>query len=131
VSAIERLAKAGVNVQLGPVYPQEDMPATDDHRESELDRLAEPWRFNNLARSVWDRWLRARRALRDPDYGDALDGQQVPFVLLATQHGDTVHLSVHPNDPEHEPFILTDNAIIFPSDALMAKLALWQKEHNS
>lgn len=132
VSDIERLAKAGVKIELGKVVAQADLPGfvippTTDGDIREMDRLSDIG--NSLSKAIWSRWLRARRAIHDPDFGDPLDGRQRPFSLMAHQYGDTVHVSVHPTDQTRLPFELTDSAIIFPSDALMAKIALWEKDN--
>jgi hypothetical protein len=130
VSDIERLAKAGVQINVGTVVPQQDQfnvlsRGNDDRNVTELDSLTTIG--NTLSKAIWYRWLRARRALRDPDFGDML--QIRPFSLMANQYGDTVHVSVHPTNENRPPFELTDDAIIFPSDALMAKIALWEKDN--
>ncbi len=117
ISDIERLAKAGVKVEIATVVPQADAPApTTDPRVS------------GLAGAIWDRYVRGKRA-RDGDTYHGF-GFQLPFELLATKHGDKIWVSVHPTSAIHEPFQLQDDALVFPSDALMASLALWEREHK-
>lgn len=108
VRDIERLASAGVKIELGTI-----------------DVLPDPYREAlpiELADAIWQRWTRTN---------DVLERQLVrPYQLLATQYGDKVWVSVHPNHLEYEPFQLQDTAAIFPSDALMAQLALWEANHQ-
>lgn len=123
VSDIERLAKAGVTMQIEHVIPMADPPRDELRNVEDCHR-----NLNHLSRSLMQRWLQTKRARHSNDYF-TMDGLCVPWSILATQHGDKVWVSVHPLTEGYEPFQLTDEAVIFPSDALMAKLALWEKEH--
>lgn len=116
ISEIERLAKAGVAITLRDVTPCSDVPP-----------LMSP-QPPNMVDAVWDRWHRARSARYDATV--CANGRVLPFQLLASQHGDKVWVSVHPENFNYEPFQLQDNAAIFPSDALMAQLALWEQHHK-
>lgn len=116
VSDVVKLASAGVVIEFkdiaaqvqsdGPDYPpvQTTAPA--------------------MADAIWDRWHRTKRAGHE-QFGFRDEGTMRPWQLFATQHGDTVHVFVAPRGAE--PFVLTDAAAIFPSDALMASLALHEK----
>lgn len=123
VSEIERLAKAGVTVALCEIVPHSDPyipPPPEPHNGRDL----------GMEQAIWERYVRSKRAglggrIDEP----AVHGMMQPFKLLASQHGDKVWVSVHPMDAAYEPFMLEDIAVIFPSDALMAKIALWEKEH--
>jgi hypothetical protein len=114
ISEIERLAKAGVTLTVETVRPVSD-PAGEY-----------PTKPPTLSDLIWERYTRAIRAANN---GRDFPGYCMPFELLATNHGDTTWVSVHPTNFNYEPFQLTDVAAIFPSDALMAKLALWEREH--
>ena len=116
ISEVERLAKAGVPISLCKVVPTPDpyMPPPPSRHSSA-----------NMADAIWDRWHRAKTANNSHD---AFTGYIRPYDILATRHNDKVYVSVHPTNL-HPPFMLEDVAAIFPSDALMASLALWEKEH--
>lgn len=118
ISEIERLAKAGVKIELDSITPQSDPP--------------EPWspQHEPMAAAIWDRYNRTKRAVSSPMDGYRL-GHLQPFELLASRHGDKVWVSVHPLNFVHEPFQLQDDALTFPSDTLMASLAMWEKGHPS
>jgi hypothetical protein len=118
VQEIERLANAGVKIELGPIVPTSDIapahPTPPKHP------------YEHMADAIWERWTQSRRASGN---FHGLNGTMRPFQLMASQHGDKVWVSVHPNNFNYEPFQLQDEAVIFPSDALMATLALWEKNH--
>lgn len=114
ISDVERLAKAGVQITFSDIAAQ---IAPDGPPPQQSSRFEEPI----MAEAIWDRWMRSKRA-HEPFYDG---GHMRPWQLFASQHGDTVHVFVAPRNGE--PFILTDAATIFPSDALMASLALHEK----
>jgi hypothetical protein len=116
ISDIERLAKAGVQISLSNIAPQQDPYPPEPHPYNKT-----------LADRIWDRWHMARMGA-NPHYRD---GMAKPFQLLASQHNDKVWVSVHPTNFSYEPFQLQDDAAIFPSDTLMANIALWEKNHPS
>lgn len=117
VADIERLAKAGVKIELEHVTPMAD-PIM--HTEARPEAMAD---------AIWQRWHRNKDAISG-DVNRFYDRSNVmPFQLLASKHGDKVWVSVHPANFNYEPFQLQDNALVFPSDTLMAMLALWEKEH--
>lgn len=125
VSDIVRLATAGVKVELGPIVPLCDdqcpIPPAPPDQHIFMDD-------NQMEKAIWDRWERSKRAKMSAGrYGDI---HQSPFKLLATQHGEKVWVSVHPHNFNYEPFQLQDQSAIFPSDALMAQLALWEQNHQ-
>lgn len=111
VSDVERLAKAGVQINFADIAGQvmNDGPPPPT--------AADLWP-NSLNESFWQRWKRAN----PKRYGM---GQDQPFQIFATEFKDTVNVYVAPSDAK--PFILEDDAALFPSDALMAKLALWER----
>jgi hypothetical protein len=125
ITDIERLAKAGVQVSLVGIVPQPDpFPPTPPYPYNTAPKMED---------AIWDRWQRTKQARHTGNggYGHIdLEGYIRPFQLLATQHGDKVFVSVHPTSLVYEPFMLEDDAVIFPSDALMAKIALWEKDHK-
>lgn len=119
VGEIERLAKAGVTMTIGDaggqVYPLSDpyTPAPTNKPET-------------LEEAFWARWRRSKTASRvNGDYGYV-----IPFKVLATVHGDKVWVSIHPINSDYEPFQLQDVGAIYPSDALMASVALWEKNNS-
>jgi hypothetical protein len=121
VSDVERLTKAGVTITWHDIEnclvpdPLQPPPYTETPKAA------------SLADAIWERWKRTRRAKSRPDRFDVLE---MPYQLLATEHGgDKVWVSVHPVNFNYEPFQLQDDSAIFPSDALMANLALWEREH--
>lgn len=118
VSDIERLAKAGVQIGLTRIVPVSDPYPAAAH---EAPHTAPP-----MAEAIWERWRRSKRVSRPPAYGDYLIP---PFELLASQHGDKVWVSVHPTNYNYDPFQIQDDSAIFPSDGLMASLALWERHH--
>lgn len=117
VSDVVKLASAGVKVEFKDICHQitSDGP---DHPPLQATAPA-------MADAIWDRWHRTKRAsLRGDQFGYHSDGIR-PWELFAAQHKDTVHVFVAPRGDE--PFVLTDAATIFPSDTLMASLALHEK----
>lgn len=122
VSDIERLAKAGVHISLLPIMPQAD-PIYYEPPGARTTPTMED--------AFWDRWTRSKyAAMPDETRWRHLEGLQQPFKILASKHGDKVWVSIHPNNFNYEPFQLQDNAAIYPSDALMACVALWEREHQ-
>lgn len=123
VSEIERLAKAGVKVEIEPVRPVSDPSDPGPQRGFGIEPP--------LEQAFWDRWRRSAKAKLGNQYEYRFETGLMPFRVLATQHGDTVWVSIHPINFSYEPFQLKDVSAIFPSDALMANIALWEKEHPS
>ena len=109
VSDIERMAKAGVTIAYrdiaGSVVP--DQPSQQ--------------RPDTLEEAFWERW---RRAHIPKEYG-GFECFPTPYNIAAHEHGDKVTVFVAPAGKA--PFMLEDESCLFPSDALMAKLALWEK----
>ena len=118
VSDIERLAKAGVVINIGNVVPVCD-PTPVVVPETRIQSI------QSLEDAIWDRWYRTKAVKGHRDFG-----YELPFKLLASQHGDKVWVSLHPANSNYEPFQIQDDAVIFPSDALMAQLALWEQHHK-
>lgn len=121
IREIERLAKAGVSIVLDTITPQSDP----------YEHNAEGQTKPAMARSVWDRWERNKMAMQNQSPYESRFVISLPFELLASRHGDKVWVSVHPTNFNYEPFQLQDDALVFPSDTLMASIALWEKEHPS
>lgn len=113
VNDAEKLAKAGVAMSWDAIQPF--LYDSDDCRPAGPSPGERP-----MADAIWERWARAKLAHANSYY--TYDGQLRPWQLFAAAHKDTVHVFVAPSDGE--PFVLTDVAAIFPSDALMASLAL-------
>ncbi len=110
VADVVKLATAGVKIEFSDIADQlqpDAPPATGEPA---------------LADAIWERWHRAKTATRTAFH---FDGHHRPWQLFAAQHGDTIHVFVSPNDAE--PFVFTDVAAIYPSDALMAALALHER----
>jgi len=107
VNDIERMAKAGVVIAYkdiaGHVVPDQ-----------------QPERPRTLEDAFWERWHRANVS---KDY--RFEAYRRPYAVAAHQHGDKVTVFVQPHDKA--PFTLEDESVLYPSDALMAKLALWEK----
>lgn len=110
VSDVERLAKAGVKIEFEAIR---DQIRPDDPTPPRYDAP------RTLEDAFWERWKRAN--IRD----DVNMGRMFPYKINASQHGDKVYVFVAPLD--QPPFILEDVSVLYPSDALMAKLALLEK----
>lgn len=120
VSDIERLAKAGVQVKWEDIESQvrPDEPAKD-----------RSWTDPALTQVIVDRWMMVH-----PD-GLNQPRNRIPFDLAATRHGDKVYVFASYVEgfmqaggrSKTEPCILTDDAALFPSDALMTKLIFMQE----
>lgn len=106
VSDIERMAKAGVVIAYkdiaGHVVPDQ-----------------QPERPRTLEDAFWERWRRANIPTAH------IYGMWPPYRISTHPHGDKVTVFVQPHDKA--PFTLEDESCLYPSDALMAKLALWEK----
>lgn len=117
VSDIERLAKAGVEVKLTDVI-NNLMP---DNMSVGIvptpPRLEDEWP-TDLTKSFWQRWRRANPR----EFGD---GQLPPYRVYPHEFKDIVYVMIAPQ--EQAPFIVEDVALLYPSDALMAKLAFLEK----
>lgn len=113
VSDYVKLATAGVKIDFTDIRDQIacDLP--------DMGVLA-PRAPRTLKEAFWDRWRRANRG-SDMSYGDAIPS----FDVQAHQHKDTVYVLFCPHD--EPPVIIEDTAILFPSDALMAKIGLRRK----
>lgn len=100
---IERLAKAGVTVELAhKVYVQDPPPVPNQRTYDHLtDLITGRWRMSNGAQQY--------------------EGLVVP-QLKAMQHGDKVYVFAYSGNAE--PEIIVDDAAIYPSDALLARIHL-------
>lgn len=110
VSDVERLAKAGVKIEIREVLVQPDCT------EVPAPSYPPPSSLND---SFWQRWQRANPP------NPMTFGMTRPWDIYATEYGDKVYVYVAP--PDGEPFILEDSRNLFPSDALMAALHLREK----
>lgn len=111
VSDVERLAKAGVTIKFTEIKNQ----IKPDDQMVPQPMFPPP---RTLEEAFWDRW---KRAHLQRDY--SFDVR--PYNINASEHGGKVYVFVSPGD--QPPFILDDDAVLYPSDALMAKLALYEK----
>lgn len=107
VTDIERLAKAGVKVEWKDIAAQ----VQPDFKQAPL----------TLVEAFWQRWKRA-----NPGNNLEYYGRVQPWQIFATTYGEKVFVYVAPIDAE--PFILEDEKVLYPSDALIAKLHL--REHT-
>lgn len=112
VSDYVKLATAGVKMDFKDIRDQIvcDLP--------DMSVVIRPPR--TLKEAFWDRWRRANRG-SEMNYCEAMPS----FDVKAHQHGDTVYVLLCPQD--EPPFVIEDTAILFPSDALMAKIGLRRK----
>lgn len=112
VSDVERLAKAGVAIKFEDIkYQIEPDTAAAPPQHFPMPRT--------LEEAFWDRWRRAHLP-RENTFG-----AMIPYTINASEQGGKVYVFVSPGD--QPPFILEDDAVLYPSDALMAKLALYEK----
>lgn len=112
VSDVERLAKAGVAIRFEDIkYQIEPDTAAPPPQHFPMPRT--------LEEAFWDRWRRAHLP-RENTFG-----AMIPYTINASEQGGKVYVFVSPGD--QPPFILEDDAVLYPSDALMAKLALYEK----
>ncbi|HEV2662792.1 MAG TPA: hypothetical protein VGU68_19455 [Ktedonobacteraceae bacterium] len=122
VSDVERLAKAGVTIPWEAVREQvcrdEDFPAPMQGKPRELED------------TFWDRYNIAHHLARE--------FHTRYFRIACHQHGDKMAVVVMPwqhneasfNNSGEPPFIIEDEACLYPSDALMAKVALWERNRG-
>lgn len=117
VSEIERLAKAGVVITLTAIVPKSDEPVAAYPSTRPL----------TLEDAFWQRYIQRVKSIRQVQLGD---GMLKNFSILCSQHNDDIWMSVHPTNFNYEPFQLRDYATVFPSDKLMAEIALWEQHHK-
>ena len=110
VTDVERLAKAGVKIDFEQIAAQVSPDLPEKTRENY---------YNELTRFFWERWLRAN--------SDEHSFNLRPYDIFAQRHNETVYVMVTPPPASDKPFIIEDAATLYPSDALMAQLALWQQ----
>jgi hypothetical protein len=129
VSDVERIAKAGVAVPWESIRDQvcrdEDfrpVMSTPDPRTPED--------------TFWDRY-NASHQVRNP-----FTFYERHFKITCHAHADKVSVFVRPFKHDSEvrnvahptmgdtPFIIEDEACLYPSDALMAKIALWERSRG-
>lgn len=113
VSDYVKLATAGVKMDFKDIRDQIVCDVPDMN-------VLKPHALRTLKEAFWDRWRRANRG-SEMSYGDAVPG----FNIHAHQHGEIVYVMLCPHD--EPPVIIEDTAILFPSDALMAKIGLRRK----
>lgn len=123
VSDIERLAKAGVTVQWDDIKDH----VRPDSDSKALNQYTDPL----LTTAIVIRW---RLANPDNRYGEE---PRPPYDFACTKYRDKVYVfaSYHGGDllrqggrTRTEPCIIIDDAAVFPSDALMAKLIFMAKQ---
>ncbi len=121
VSDVERLAKAGVAMKWEEIRHQVRPDLVPDKTGMfDCSQLLRPL----VARL---RLAHLNRARDNIAHAFSADGT-MPYFLSAVSHGDKVYVFVAPNDKP--PVILEDDANLYPSDALMAKLFLMDKFHK-
>lgn len=115
VSDVERLAKAGVSINISDIAQQlvPDPPPTPSHV------------FDTAAVSTLVKRLATISAFND-NFNQFMDGSgfllRKYVSLAASLHGDKVYVFVHMRGIE--PLIIEDAKHLYPSDALIAKLTL-------
>lgn len=102
VAEMAELARAGIKIEL-----------CDRVTVAKADPRA---RSHDLADSIRERWLQSQRAK-----GQWMDGGLAP-QMYAAQHGDKVYVFVYGGNAP--PEIIEDDACIYPSDALLARVHL-------
>lgn len=119
VAQIEALAKAGVKVELAhTVIVKHDEPAPA-YQYGALDLL-------NMVR---DRWMMAMKAKNAVSAGNVfMESYFVNPLIAAAKHGDKVYIFAGGGNTA--PHVIEDDAAIFPSDALLAKLHLMMEFGN-
>jgi len=106
VSDIERLVRAGV---------------TTTFQDIAMVVVPDPASYGSaLVEAFWQRWDRAHRTDRDRVFAE----QQQPYEIHAQSYAETVYVMVCPRSAP--PFIIEEHAGLYPSDALMAKLLLYE-----
>ena len=116
VSDVVKLAMAGVKIDLndikGAIDRDENLPSSYP--------LKEPNVFpKTLEEAFWDRWHRAHTRRNEFEYG-----LSIPYEVHAHEFAETVYVMVCP--VKQAPFIIEDHHLLYPSDALMAKLAIYE-----
>lgn len=105
---IERLAKAGVTVELAhKVYVQDPPPPMPPPQAC----------GNDISQGIRERWMQSAKQ-QSREFGSYI----VTPELCAFQHGDKVYVFAYSGNAE--PEIIVDEAAIYPSDALLARLHL-------
>lgn len=117
VSDIIKLAAAGVKIEFKDIANQ-IMPDPVQPQTAEPSDGLRDYHNRLLVRPIVDRWRMANQK-RD------MEGHAFPFLLSAQQYKEKVYVFVGTGNSE--PCILTDEAHLYPSDALMAKLHLLQQ----
>lgn len=112
VDQIERLAKAGVSVELSHKVTVQD-PSPEP---PEPHRMA----TNDIGAGIRERWMQSQRAKATAlnDYNEFA----VCPTLYAHQHDDKVYVFAYSGNAP--PEIIEDDACIYPSDALLARIHL-------
>lgn len=122
VKDLERLAKAGVQVTLSDRMA--DCIQPDFAPDCSGEAMPGPFqvRAYPLIDAFWDRWRRNKQALAGPEamYGERFDC----FHFYAAEVGDVVQCFVNDKD---RFALIEDVKHLFPSDALLAAVHLWEK----
>lgn len=114
VGDIERLAKAGVTVKFEDIAGQ---VRRDSEFPQQRDDRFDPYTGEVKLEAMF--WARYRRAYNPHD------GSLPAVQLKCIDYNDTVHVMVC--TPKQAPLIIEDPKPLYPSDALMAKVALMEK----
>lgn len=111
VSDVERLAKAGVATSFDQIANRV-MPDAPEMK-----------RATGLHMAIIERWQLSRK--HSNEFG-MMAGSLFPYPTIAAHHfKDKIYVFIC--HQTHEPVILTDEAHLYPSDALMAKLHLLEE----
>ena len=114
VSDVVKLAAAGVKVDLTEIRNcidrDENLPSATPGRADVFPAT--------LVDAFWERWRRAHSAQPCQHFYES------PYAVYAHEYAGTVYVMVCPHN--QQPFVVEDHGPLYPSDALMAKLALYE-----
>jgi hypothetical protein len=113
VAEAAELAKAGVKVELAG-------KVTIDTTPPPMQQPLHHGCGNDISHGIRERWIQSKRAKRTA-MNDGGDFMRVP-ELCAFQHGDKVYVFVYGGNAP--PEVIEDDAAIYPSDALLARVHL-------
>jgi hypothetical protein len=114
VSEVERLAKAGVSISYDAIRERiySDIPAEGPLNETE-----------RMIRAFQDRW-----SLAHAPHADCYNHSSI-VALMPVRHGGKVYVMVQMLGLP--PVMLEDDAMMYPSDALIAKIILYKETQKN
>lgn len=116
VDEVVALAKAGVQVELAGRVTIDNVPPPIAHTRD----IGSP--HNDISEGIRQRYFQSQRAKMTPnDVGSFID---VP-AMCAFEHGEKVYVFIY--NGRSEPEMIDDEASIYPSDALLARIHLMMK----